>query len=129
MDKKWYIKIWTMRKYLDLWSVNHILAGSILASLFIFFNAPFLAAMAISFFILLGWEFYEITHKLHETIYNRICDMIVGMAGFFITNYLVSNRIIENRTIFVVAFTVFVILELWGFTAFEKIKNGVKNKT
>jgi len=124
MNKKWYIKIWTMRKYLDLWSVNHTLAGSILASLFIFFNAPFLASMAISFFILLGWEFFEITHKLHETIYNRIFDMIVGMSGFFLTNTLVNNDVFTNKAIFSVVFTVFVILEIWGFSVFEKIKNS-----
>ena len=129
MQKKpLYCKIWTMKKYIDLWSLNHILAGSILACLFLFFNVHFFPAIAISFFILLGWEFYELTHNVCETIYNRIFDMIVGMAGFLIANYLVYNKIFTNETIFTVVFAVFVVLELWGFSAFEKVKNGGGNK-
>jgi len=124
MEKPWYVKVWKMRKYGDLWSVNHTLAGGILACLFMFFNAPFLAALAISFFILLGWEFYEITHNVHETIYNRISDMIVGMAGFLIVYYLVSNGFIANVRIFSWIFGAFIVLEIWGFTVFEEVKNG-----
>ena len=50
--------------------------------------------------------------------------MIVGMAGFLIANYLVYNKIFTNETIFTVVFAVFVILELWGFSAFEEVKNN-----
>lgn len=115
-----------MEKYLDLWSVNHTLASCLLAGIFISFNIPLLTSVVISFLILIGWEFFEIFHHVHETIENRISDMAVGMLGFFITYYLMSHNIFNRNGLFSVVFALFFVLEIWGFWAYEKIKNGVK---
>lgn len=125
MAKKWYIKIWKMEKYLDLWSVNHTLAGSLLAGIFLSFGTPLLTSMVISFLMLIGWEFFEIFHHVHETIQNRLSDMIVGMLGFFVAYYLMSNDIVDRNGLFSVLFALFFVLEIWGFWAYEKLKNGI----
>jgi hypothetical protein len=122
MGEKWYIKIWTGKKYLDLWSINHTLAGCNLAGLFLFVNAHFLASVIATFLILLLWEFFEFFHGIHEVIQNRISDIIVGMCGFFITHYLMLNNAINNTTFFAIIFLVGLILGIWGFWAYEKIK-------
>ena len=129
MDKRWYIKIWTERKYLDFWSLNHILAGCMLASIFIFFNISFLTSIIISFLILLAWEFFEFFAGIHETMENKILDVIIGLLGFFITYYLMNNNIFNNLTLFLIIFFPFLILETWGWLAYEKLhQNNEKIK-
>jgi hypothetical protein len=113
-----------MKKYLDFWSINHTLAGSLLAGIFISFNAPLLASVVIAFLMLIGWEFFEIFHHINETIQNRVSDMAVGMLGFFVTHYLMSHNIFNRNGLFSALFVLFLILEIWGFLAYEKIKNG-----
>jgi hypothetical protein len=122
MGEKWYIKIWAMKKYLDFWSINHTLAGCNLAGLFFFINTRFITSIIAAFLVLLAWEFFEFFHGVHETMQNRASDIIVGMSGFFITHYLMINNVFNNTTFFAIIFLIGLILGIWGFWAYEKIK-------
>jgi hypothetical protein len=122
MEQKWYIKIWTNKKYLDFWSINHTLAGCNLAALFLFIDTSFLTSIIITFLVLLVWEFFEFFDGMEEVIQNRMSDIIVGMSGFFITHYLMLSDVLNNTIFFAIIFLAGSILGIWGFWAYEKIK-------
>jgi len=75
-----------------------------------------------SFLILLGWEFFEFFYGVYETQENKTLDMIMGMFGFFVVYYLMSNNIFNNKILFSILIVLFVILEIWGFSSYEEVK-------
>lgn len=119
--KKWKYDIWQEGKYLDWWSLTHILAGGVLAGLSIFIGLGFWMGLLIAFLILLSWEFYEVFRSIEESFKNRVMDMIIGIAGFLIAYPLFLEMVSSSRIIiFVIIFTIFLFLELWGFIAYKK---------
>ena len=122
MEHKWYIKIWTDQRYIDFWSINHTLAGCNLSALFFFVNTPFVISIFASLVVLIAWEFFEYFHGIKEVFVNRISDIVVGMIGFFLTHYLMLGNVLNNTIFFAIIFLAGLILGIWGFWAYEKIK-------
>ncbi|MEK6942640.1 MAG: hypothetical protein AABX00_01095 [Nanoarchaeota archaeon] len=125
----WKYDIWREGKYLDLWHVNHTLAGSLLAGITFFFNIKLLLGFVVSVLLMLAWEFYEIIVDIEETIANQILDVLTGILGFFGMFYLL--QIINHSSglqVFLVVLVVWLSLELWGFVAYKKKKAKIRRR-
>ncbi|PIR82298.1 hypothetical protein COU20_03130 [Candidatus Kaiserbacteria bacterium CG10_big_fil_rev_8_21_14_0_10_59_10] len=80
--------MWREGKYLDLWSVPHLLSGVALglAAFFVGFNP--VPTFIIALLLLVGYEMFEAIAKIEETPINRTLDVVVGMASFTLAYYL-----------------------------------------
>jgi len=72
-------------KYIDLWSVPHVLSGVILAIIFNHLGMSFWLNFILSIIIMTWWEFFE-EHVLNarEFLTNKIMDVVTGVIGFII---------------------------------------------
>ncbi|MGV8162045.1 MAG: hypothetical protein ACP5N2_01785 [Candidatus Nanoarchaeia archaeon] len=122
MDKKWFIQIWKEGKYLDLWSVNHTLAGCVLGSIFIFINLQIWVSLIISVILMIGWEIFEIYYGIKEGLANKILDVVTGLVGFFLTYYLVNVQGVNALSYFLIIALSFAFLETWGYLVYKKIE-------
>ena len=114
MKQTWYNRIWTTKKYCDLWSTNHTLAGCVLSGVFLLANVSFLTSTIATFLILLSWEFFELICHIKEKVHNRIVDMTVGMLGFFITRQLMLKNISNDSLFLAIIVTAFLVMEILG---------------
>lgn len=121
----WYISVWKNKSYIDLWSVNHFLAGVLLEGVAVFVGMEFWASFIIAMLILIGWEIFEITNHIEETIGNRFTDLFLGAIGFLLLHYLFTSWLssVGFYITFIIALIVWVVLELWGFCAYRSVKN------
>jgi len=83
--------IWREGKYLDLWSVPHFLSGMAVAFGLFFLDFATNAAFIIAILLLVAYEMFEVIAKIEETRWNRILDILVGMASFTPTFLLVPS--------------------------------------
>ena len=83
--------IWREGKYLDLWSVPHFLSGMAVGFALFFLEYSANAAFVIAFLLLVAYEMFEVIAKIEETRWNRILDVVVGMASFTPTFLLVPS--------------------------------------
>src|SRR3990167_4615278 len=74
--------IWREGKYLDLWSVPHFLSGMAVAFGLFFLDFATNAAFIIAILLLVAYEMFEVIAKIEETRWNRVLDVVVGMASF-----------------------------------------------
>lgn len=85
-DKK---RLWRERKFLDMWSLVHLLGGFAIGGILLLLNIDTYIASAIAVALFAGWEIFEIVTKIHEHAFNRLSDMIVDYAGFFLAQLYV----------------------------------------
>ena len=79
---------------LNLWSLGHFVQWSILGR-FILKN------WYVFFFLSIGWEFLELVLPYEfakETIDNKISDVVVNIAGFWIGNRIRIDPTLVSRT-------------------------------
>ena len=86
-----HVKLWKRKKYIDLWTVPHILTGTILASFFYWLQFDFLLNILISTILLISWEFIEyfIILDVKEKLSNSISDILAGWLGFSIMYFFI----------------------------------------
>lgn len=121
MKKRWHAKRWEEGNHVDLWTLNHILGGGVLASICIYIGWDFWTSLIISFLIMLSWDLFEIARGIKEHTNNKIWDIVTGLSGFFATYYLMTNHTFNNLIFFLVILIPFVILEIWGYLTYMKI--------
>jgi signal transduction histidine kinase len=113
--------IWREGDYLDLWSVPHFLSGMSVAFALFFLDYTANAAFVIAFLVLVAYEMFEVIAKIEETRWNRVLDVVVGMASFTPTFLLLPGI---PRTLAITAFIVIVILDsilsFFGWKASQK---------
>jgi hypothetical protein len=80
---------WKEREFIDLWSVIHFFGGFAIGGAFLFFNITPYIASAIAVGLFTSWEIFELLAKIHEQAANRVSDVIVDYAGFFIAQLYV----------------------------------------
>jgi hypothetical protein len=61
-------------RYVDLWSVSHLLGGALLAML----GIPLGWSVALA----VGWEAVEVVARVHEYPVNRLLDVVLATAGW-----------------------------------------------
>ncbi len=118
--KRWYIRIWREGPYVDFWSVNHFLAGTVLAGLFYFLKQDVYVAIITSFILMVLWEVFERYRGIVESLGNRVFDVITGLVGFGIMVYLMSTAWAPKFPLFLVLFIIFCVLEIWGYIEYGK---------
>ncbi len=73
---------WREGKWLDLWSVVHLLSG--FSTGFCIFALGFdaRASVALAFVLFVAYELWEAMVRIEEAPTNRFMDVVVGMLGF-----------------------------------------------
>ena len=125
-QKPWFIKVWVEGKYIDLWAVNHILAGAILAGIFTLSGLNLFFGLAISTVLMIAWEVIEIWQDQIEFLGNKVLDVLLGIAGYVVMYLIVLKvDISQSLLILFVVTPIWVILEIWGFLSlrYEEKKN------
>lgn len=113
--------IWKHGKYLDLWSLVHLLSGFLLGSSFYWLGAGLVMALVLSVLLMVLWEVFELTTKIIEPSTNVTVDIIVGFAGFAVSAVLHYWLVLPfNLPLFAGVLAVTLLLALWGFTDFLK---------
>jgi uncharacterized BrkB/YihY/UPF0761 family membrane protein len=118
--KPWYISIWDERQYIDLWSVNHTIAGILSLLVVVLAGIPILIGLPIMIFLAIGWEFFEYFKGIEETLSNRVTDVIIAITAFTIMYWIVQKyqtlNLIQVGAIFA---AIALLLSVWGFWAME----------
>jgi hypothetical protein len=115
------MEIWKHGKFVDLWSVVHLLAGFLLGGLFYLLGSQFLWSLIFALSIMLLWEVFELATGIIEESLNVIMDIIIGLAGFLLASwlyFLYGAPLDLSLNLTVLASTV--TLALWGFIDFLK---------
>ena len=79
---------------LNLWSLGHFVQWSLVGR-FILTN------WSVFLFLSIGWEFLELVLPYEfakETVDNKISDVIVNIAGFWIGNRIRIDPMLASRT-------------------------------
>jgi len=113
--------IWREGKWVDLWSVVHLLSGVSTAFAIKWFGFGFAASAVIAFLLFVAYELWEAMVKIHETPQNRSMDVVAGMVSFVPTFFLTQGL---SGSSFILAFgfvlTVNVVLATAGWLASRK---------
>src|SRR3989338_5581628 len=119
-SRKWYYAAWSKGKYLDLWSVNHTLAGCVIAGPLYALSVPLVYSYAMSMVLIVGWELYEIVNDIEETWQNRSTDIITGIVGFFfIWGFYPTWTRPTQYWVYLLVLFIWLILEVWGYLAYK----------
>ncbi len=124
MERKWYWEIWEEGKYLDFWTINHVIAGVICAALAIFLNFPFIPALFFSFLGFIAWEMFEHSKKIEEHFSNKVADVLTSLAGFLLAYYLMFENPSNQLLILWISVALYTVLGVWGFAAFIQRKKS-----
>ena len=114
--------MWREGEWLDLWSVVHFLSGSLVGFGFYFLHLGALDATLLALVSLTCYEMWEALVKIEETLSNRFMDVVVGMASFLPTFFLLAPRLSHSQfwCVFGGAFVVDVFLSRLGWRASQK---------
>ncbi|MCX6819681.1 MAG: hypothetical protein NT019_00095 [Candidatus Adlerbacteria bacterium] len=124
MSRKFLQRRSTWRgKYVDLWSVPHVISGVVIAYLLFFFDFSFYVSFWIALSIGIGWELFErITRMSRTEAYtNSLGDIATAQLGFVAAFFLLQkfNSPSMEKIIILVLCVVFGALCLLGFRAFK----------
>ena len=123
-----HAKLWAEGKYVDLWTIPHILAGVLLGGYLYWFGIPFGINLTITAILVISWEFFEL-HFLgvHEHFTNSLMDIIVALIGFWLTYILIIKYTVTLIIPYLLALTaIYLFLNAWGFLAYKRKKLCVK---
>ena len=114
--------IWREGKWLDLWSVVHLLTG---VSVGLGFSLVHFGAVASVIIALLGFTAYEMWEKIvgiEEAPTNRIMDVVVGIVSFFPTFFFFAPRLTDGLYVlmFGLMLTANIVMSVFGWTASRK---------
>lgn len=79
--------IWKHGRYVDLWSLVHVLTGALLAIGCYGLGYGFWTATTLSFALLIAWELFEWAIRIIEPSMNVAVDIAVGILGFLLGAY------------------------------------------
>lgn len=111
---------WKEGRYIDLWSLNHVLSGVVLASILFGFGVSFVTSVVIAFVLFVGWEVAEVALGIKEHTPNMVMDVVCDFAGFFGIAYrvfILDNEVSLFATLGWIA--LFMVFNIWGFFAYE----------
>lgn len=116
-------KYWKEGRYLDLWSINHVLSGVVLGAILFGLGAPFNWSLLVALALFVGWEVAEISLGIKEHMPNMITDVICDLFGFLLIAYWFF---VKGSTLSFTAtlawILLFIIFNIWGFIAYEARK-------
>lgn len=114
--------IWREGKWLDLWSVVHLLTGASIG--FTFHLLPFdaLSSTVIVLLALISYEMWEKIVEIEEAPTNRVMDVVVGMVSFIPIYLALAPELHGSDYIltFGLVLTANVVLSVFGWLASQK---------
>jgi len=120
MSKK--LDLWKEGKYVDLWTIPHVIFGGISMFIFSYLGLNLLLNFLISVFIMVFWEFFELYFLgVKEHLPNKVMDVVTGIIGFGIMYYLARTYELSSLWIyFWIMLVVWLALNLFGLYASRK---------
>jgi len=114
--------IWREGKWLDLWSVVHLLSGVSTAFALSFFQFGAAPALIIGFLLLVLYEMWEAVAEIEETPQNRFMDVVVGMLSFVPVLLYLTPALSASNTILVfgLVLTLNIVMATFGWLASRK---------
>jgi len=112
--------VWKHGRYVDLWSLVHLLSGVALALMCYGLGYDFWSAAILSIALLIAWESFEWMIGIIEPSPNVGVDLAVGVLGFILGtcwHYLLGNAF--NLLAFSAILLITIGLSLWGFLDFR----------
>lgn len=105
---------------MDIWSINHLLGGSLLAGFIYLRGDDLWIGFGISFLAMVAWEIFELVRNIHEFFWNRVLDLVIGVIGFLLTIDLIPGLQNEHAILsLVIILLAFFGLEIWGYLAYR----------
>ena len=114
--------MWREGKWLDLWSIVHLLSGVSLGLGIWFLGFGANPSIVIVFLLLVAYEMWEAIVNIQETPQNRFMDVVVGMASFLSTFLYLPQTLSAYHLIlaFGFVFTANVVLATFGWLESRK---------
>ncbi len=113
--------LWREGKWVDLWSVVHLLTGVSTALGLSLFGFGFLASTVIAFLAFTAYELWEAMVKIAETPQNRFMDVVAGLASFVPVFVLAEGLPVSNViALFFAVLFVNVVMAWLGWRASQK---------
>ena len=97
--------IWKEGKYIDMWSIPHLLSGITLALVMHFLGFATVPTLMVAFLLFVTYEMFEIIVKIEETRMNRVFDVVVGMVSFTPT-FLLAPMLTTSQALVLLAVVV-----------------------
>ncbi len=119
-----HAKLWEEGRYIDLWTIPHLLAGVVLCGLLNWLGADFWLNLAISSLLIIIWEFFEYyALNVHEYFSNNISDIVCGWLGFIIMyGFIIKYTISIVLPYLLITTVIYLGLNAWGFMAYKRRK-------
>ena len=73
---------WSHGRYLDLWSIVHLITGAVLGLVSLYFAVNMYVAFGVSIALMTIYEGVEVALKIAEDVENVLMDIVIGGAGF-----------------------------------------------
>lgn len=114
--------IWREGKWLDLWSVVHLLSGISVGFCLYFLHFGALASVVLTLLLLVSYEMWETIVRIEETPANRFMDVVVGMVSFLPAFFLVAPLLSSAMLIlaFGLVLTANIVMSVFGWLASQK---------
>ncbi len=114
--------IWREGKWLDLWSVVHFLSGISIGLGFYFLHFGVFASVVLALLSLISYEMWEMLVQIEEASTNRFMDVVVGIASFLPTFFLLAPLLPGALFIpvFILVLTANVSMSIFGWHASQK---------
>lgn len=119
-------RLWAEGKHIDFWSINHTLAGAVIAGVSILSYVPFWTSVIVLFSLTIVWEIYETIKNIHETKENRVIDVIVAIVGFILMYIIMKAEILNNVILFSIITLSFITLNILGNMAYRRRQKHIK---
>jgi len=109
--------VWKHGRYVDTWSVVHLLSGMLLGSGLYKLGYGLVWAGLFALFAMLLWELFEWVVKISESLPNIALDIVIGLLGFLLAFCLHAyGGVPFDLASFTALASVTALLALWGFT-------------
>ncbi len=114
--------IWREGEWVDLWSIVHFLSGVLLGFCLHILHYGASASVLLALLLLIIYEMWEAMMKIEETPANRFMDVVVGMASFVPTFFLLIPQLSQTTSILVFGVVLVVdgVLSTAGWRASQK---------
>jgi hypothetical protein len=106
MNNRIFLFSWSHGKYLDYWSLIHLLTGLILGIGALFVSEERFLSLVLIFILLIIYEILETKTQVSENIENIALDIIVGSTGGAVALFLLPLTMSTNNILGILALAV-----------------------
>ena len=113
---------WKEGRYVDLWSINHVLSGIVVGALLLTFGVSLAWSTVIALILFVGWEVGEIIAGIKEHTPNLITDIVCDLAGYAAIVWWYAKVAPLSWQSLTAWILLTIVMNLWGFIAYEERK-------